>query len=83
MSIDIDTLVKETIAQLNLRKNFYRPDEVAKKLCVSTRTIYRLIYDGELLAANRLPGKRGVRILSSSIASYVRRTIIPPEFFQE
>ena len=33
-----------------LRRAFYRPDEVAAFLCLSRRTIYRMIRDG------RLPG---------------------------
>lgn len=79
--VDFESQVQETIDQLRLNKNFYRPDEVAKKLNISTRSVYDLVYNGELLVQNVTPGRRGMKILSSSIRSYVQRTIVPPEFW--
>lgn len=38
--------------ELMLKKRFFRPDEVADLLCLSRRTVYRMIKDG------RLPGVR-------------------------
>ncbi len=38
--------------ELLLKKRFFRPDEVADLLCLSRRTVYRMIKDG------RLPGVR-------------------------
>ncbi|MCL6620465.1 MAG: helix-turn-helix domain-containing protein [Syntrophobacterales bacterium] len=37
---------------LIFKKRFFRPDEVAEILCLSRRTVYRMIKDG------RLPGTR-------------------------
>jgi excisionase family DNA binding protein len=40
---------REQEKQSSLRqRTFYRPDEVAKILSLSPRTIYRMIYDGRL-----------------------------------
>jgi len=38
--------------ELLWKKRFFRPDEVAEILCLSRRTVYRMIKDG------RLPGVR-------------------------
>jgi excisionase family DNA binding protein len=37
--------------ELMMKKKFFRPDEVAQILCLSRRTIYRMIRDGRLPAA--------------------------------
>lgn len=34
--------------ELVLKKRFFRPDEVADLLCLSRRTVYRMIRDGRL-----------------------------------
>uniref|UniRef100_A0A7C3UWS0 DNA-binding protein n=1 Tax=Desulfobacca acetoxidans TaxID=60893 RepID=A0A7C3UWS0_9BACT len=36
--------------ELIMKKKFFRPDEVAQILCLSRRTIYRMIKDGRLPA---------------------------------
>lgn len=36
--------------ELVMRKRMFRPDEVAQILCLSRRTIYRMIRDGRLPA---------------------------------
>lgn len=36
--------------ELMLKKKFFRPDEVAHLLCLSRRTVYRMIRDGRLPA---------------------------------
>ena len=34
--------------ELSMSKRFFRPDEVADILCLSRRTVYRMIRDGRL-----------------------------------
>ncbi len=34
--------------ELVMKKRFFRPDEVAEILCLSRRTVYRMIRDGRL-----------------------------------
>jgi excisionase family DNA binding protein len=34
--------------ELIMKKRFFRPDEVADILCLSRRTVYRMIRDGRL-----------------------------------
>jgi excisionase family DNA binding protein len=36
--------------EMMMKKKLFRPDEVAQILCLSRRTIYRMIRDGRLLA---------------------------------
>jgi len=55
-------------------KKYLRPDEVAWELSVSTRTIYRLIADGELLAFSVRKGG-AVRIPRASFERYVKDRI--------
>lgn len=57
-------------------KLFYRPSEAAEILCCHIDTIYELIKLGELLCHQRTIGRKGMKIVGSSIESYVSRYII-------
>ncbi len=50
---------------------------VAERLCCSTRKIYTLIQENEIEAV-RL-GKRGVRVVKSSVVKYLERGQLDPE----
>ena len=56
------------------KRKYLRPDEIAWELGVSTRTIYRLIREGELLA---FPVREGgaVRIPRESFDGFVKQQI--------
>jgi len=54
-------------------KLLYRVDEVAHRLSVSIRTVYRLLDAGELKGHNDTPGKKGLRITATSLDAYVGR----------
>jgi len=38
----------EMAIELMLKKQFFRPDEVAEVLLITKRTVYRMIHDGRL-----------------------------------
>ncbi len=52
-------------------KKYLRIDEIARELDISTRTVYRLIQDGKLIA---FPIRQGgsLRVAASSLKRYVR-----------
>ena len=49
------------------------PRRAATILDVSLRKVYQLVKEGELKGHNRTPGRRGLRILFSSVQEYVRK----------
>lgn len=60
-----------------MEKEFYTPNEVAKKLGVSWSTIISFIYAGELEASNvATPGSTMPRwkISKEALASFIKRT---------
>jgi excisionase family DNA binding protein len=50
---------------------------VAARLNCDARTVYRMIKRGDLPAIK--VGKRGLRVLESALANYVRSNIVDPE----
>ena len=54
------------------KKAFYRVDEIAKTLNCSSRTVYRLISDGEL-AAFRV--RSSLRVRAASLDLYIQKQI--------
>jgi excisionase family DNA binding protein len=67
-------------------RTLLRIDEVMDVLNVRSRsTIYELLHSGKLLAHNPegVPGKRGIRILASSVEEYISRGTISPDTWHE
>jgi len=56
-----------------IEKQLYRVGEVASILSVSKRTVYRLLDDRLLIPHNVHPGRKGLRVLSTSIQEYVTK----------
>lgn len=59
--------------ELIMKKRMFRPDEVAQILCLSRRTIYRMIRDGRLPAVRlgagpwRIPREALLNLLPASL----------------
>lgn len=59
-----------------------RPGKVALMLDISKSKVYQLIHDGKLKAHNPQPGKKGIRIYTSSVEEYIVKYAIPPNFYE-
>jgi excisionase family DNA binding protein len=69
---------------MSLVKLLYRPEEVAEILSISKSKVYSLIKDGELIAhCENGAGSKPVKVVSDSIAEYVKRHKVPPEEWQK
>ena len=53
-------------------RELLKPDEVAERLKVSRRQVYRLV-DAKHFEATALPGTKTVRIFADSVEDYIRR----------
>lgn len=53
--------------------------EIAEKLRVSERTVYRLIDDGQLEAHRFGLGQGGLRVRTTTLASYIDRVVTTAE----
>ena len=73
------------VKEQNILQNLlYTTDQVGKILGVSTQTVYTLIKDGHLIAADR-SGKAsaGTRVTAESLTGYRKSIIIPKEKWKE
>ena len=67
---------------MELKKLLYRVEEVADLISVGKSTVYDLVKDGELRCHNRMPGKKGMRITSDSLRTYINRHIVSSDHYK-
>jgi len=63
------------------KRELLRVDEVAELISGSRDHVYDLIAEGYLIAHHRTgqPGKKGMRIITGSVISYIERGQIDPD----
>lgn len=65
-----------------MKKLLYRVNEVSMMISRSRSGIYELLKQGELIAHNPSPGRKGLRVTAESIDSYVKKHRIPTDEFK-
>ncbi len=59
-----------------------KPSKVALMLDCTERKVLELVRDGYLEGHNKAPGRKGLRIVTTSVIAYIEKHKIPEEYWR-